>query len=116
MQVLENVDVGAIVYTLIARDPDTNSTENLNFNSLNDIKMFDNNGKEIKTDSFKHFFSVDKINGNVKVSERLNRDLAAEFHIPVEVTDTSADEIQVGRGKLFNFFKLFFYHAGAYYR
>lgn len=96
---MENAAVGTIVHTLIALDPDVNSSDALNFAATEPITALDKYGKEISgTEIFKSFFSVDKTTGKVTVSSPLLRDIASVVRITVLVTDITAPTIQQGQG------------------
>lgn len=99
---MEDAPVGTIVHTLIALDPDVNSSDALNFAATEPITALDKHGKEISgTEIFKSFFSVDKNTGKVTVNSRLLRDVASVIRIPVLVTDITASNIQQGEGKIY---------------
>lgn len=98
---MEDVPVGTTIYTLIALDPDVNSSEALNFAATEPISALDKFGKEVTiSDEYKEFFSIDKNSGKVKVINPLVRDLAAVITITVLVTDITAPSVQQGQGLL----------------
>lgn len=98
---MEDVPVGTVIYTLIALDPDVNSSEALNFAATEPITALDKHGNEVTTsDAFKEFFSIDKNTGRVSVINPLIRDYAAIIRIPVLVTDITAPTVQQGQGLL----------------
>ncbi|XP_076275389.1 cadherin 87A isoform X2 [Rhynchophorus ferrugineus] len=100
-EVMEDVPVGTIIHTLIALDPDVNSSEALNFAATEPITALDKHGIEVSgTEIFKEFFTVDKNTGKVTVGNLLQRDLAAIVRIPVLVTDITAPTVQQGQGLL----------------
>ncbi|XP_028130157.2 cadherin-87A [Diabrotica virgifera virgifera] len=100
-EVMEDAAVGTVVYTLIALDPDVNSSDALNFAATEPITALDKHGQEvIGNENFKEFFSVDKFTGKVTVVKPLLRDLAAIIRITVLVSDITAPSIQQGQGLL----------------
>ncbi|KAJ8921829.1 hypothetical protein NQ315_008461 [Exocentrus adspersus] len=100
-EVMEDAEVGTVVHTLIALDPDVNSSEALNFAATEPITALDKHGNEVfNTEQFKEFFSVDKNTGKVTVINPLQRNLAAIIRIPVLVTDITAASVQQGQGLL----------------
>ncbi|GAB0095360.1 Cadherin-87A [Sergentomyia squamirostris] len=100
-EIAEDVDVGTLVHTLVAIDPDIVSREALDYAATEPITAVDKDGKEVLvgTEEFKDVFSVDK-HGNVRVNKKLDRDLFAVIRITVLVTDTTAPSVQQGRGLL----------------
>lgn len=99
---MEDAAIGTVVHTLIALDPDVNSSDALNFAATEPITALDKHGKEISgTEIFKSFFSVDKNTGRVTVNSPLLRDVASVVRIPVLVTDITAQTIQQGQGKYY---------------
>ncbi|XP_025829338.1 cadherin-87A [Agrilus planipennis] len=98
--IMEDAPVGTIVHTLVALDPDVNSSEALNFAVTEPITALDKYGQEVTNDLFKDFFSVDKTTGKVTVLNPLERDVAAVIRIPVLVTDITAPSVQQGEGLL----------------
>nr|UZM07820.1 cadherin 1 [Geocoris pallidipennis] len=99
-EVKEDAKVGDIVYQLVAKDLDVNSSDALNFAASEPITAVDKNGKEVFGDSFKHFFSIDQATGVVTVAKPLERDIAAIVRITVLVTDITAPSKQQGMGTL----------------
>ncbi|XP_056642220.1 cadherin-87A isoform X2 [Diorhabda sublineata] len=100
-EVMEDVRVGTVVYTLIALDPDVNSSEALNFAATEPITALDKHGHEVIDDErYKEFFSVDKFTGKVTVINPLLRNVASVIRITVLVTDITAPTIQQGQGLL----------------
>lgn len=96
---MEDAPVGTIIHTLVALDPDVNTSEALNFAATEPITALDKHGKQVlNTEIFKEFFSVDKNTGIVTVLKRLERDIAAIIRITVLVTDITAPTIQQGSG------------------
>ncbi|KAJ8942766.1 hypothetical protein NQ318_002926 [Aromia moschata] len=102
-EVMEDAEVGTLVHTLIALDPDVNSSEALNFAATEPITALDKHGNEVDivgNDAFKEFFSVDKNTGKVSVLNPLQRNIAAVVRITVLVTDITAPTVQQGQGLL----------------
>lgn len=100
-EVMEDVPVGTVIHTLVALDPDVNTSEALNFAATEPITALDKHGLEVtRSEAFKEFFSVDKNSGKVTVASPLQRDLAALIRIPVLVTDITAPTVQQGQGLL----------------
>lgn len=98
---MEDAPIGTLVHTLIALDPDVNSSDALNFAATEPITALDKHGNEVlNTDAFKDFFSIDKDSGKVTVINPLQRDLAAVVRITVLVTDITAPSVQQGQGLL----------------
>lgn len=98
---MEDAPIGTVIHTLIAIDPDVNTSEALNFAASEPITALDKHGKEIQgTEIFKSFFFVDKSTGKVTVSNPLLRDVASVIRITVLVTDITAPMIQQGKGML----------------
>lgn len=98
---MEDASIGTVIHTLVALDPDVNSSEALNFAATEPITALDKHGNEVSaTEAFKEFFSVDKDSGKVTVANHLQRDLAAVVRIPVLVTDITAPTVQQGQGLL----------------
>lgn len=98
---MEDAPPGTIVHTLIALDPDVNSSEALNFAATEPITALDKHGNEVFNDGvFRNFFTVDKNTGRVAVLNRLQRDVAAVIRITVLVTDITAPTVQQGEGLL----------------
>lgn len=100
-EIAEDAEIGTVVHTLVAIDPDIVSREALDYAATEPITAVDKDGKEVQTGSedFRDVFSVDK-HGIVKVNRKLDRDLFAVIRITVLVTDTTAPSIQQGRGLL----------------
>lgn len=100
-EVAEDAPVGTVIYRLVAKDLDVNSSDALNFASIEPITAVDKNGKEVTGDApFKEFFSIDEATGDVKVARPLLRDSAAVVRITVVVTDITAPTTQQGTGTL----------------
>lgn len=99
---MEDTKVGTVIHTLVALDPDVNTSEALNFAATEPITAVDKYGNEVNnTEAFKDFFSVDKSSGKVFVTNQLQRDIAAIVRITVLVTDITAPTVQQGKGRLF---------------
>lgn len=93
--------MGTVIYTLIALDPDVNSSDALNFAAAEPISALDKHGNDVTNgDAYKEFFSIDKDTGRVKVINPLVRDYAAVIRITVLVTDITAPTVQQGQGLL----------------
>ncbi|EDV49453.2 uncharacterized protein Dere_GG17179 [Drosophila erecta] len=91
---------GQLVYTLIALDPDVASHNALEFAGTDDITAIDKEGKELPhNDQFKEYFKISR-NGKVSVNKQLDRNLFAVMRINVLVTDSTAPNVQQGRGLL----------------
>ncbi|EEZ99177.2 cadherin 23 [Tribolium castaneum] len=100
-EIMEDAPIGSVVHTLIALDPDVNSTEALNFAATEPITALDKHGNEVFNDDvYRGFFSVDKTTGKVTVLNKLQRDVAAIVRITVLVTDITAPTVQQGEGLL----------------
>ncbi|XP_049820113.1 cadherin-87A isoform X2 [Aethina tumida] len=100
-EVMEDAAVGTVVHSLIALDPDVNTSEALNFAATEPITALDKHGNEVEgTEVFKEFFSVDRNTGKVTVMNPLLRDVAAVVRITVLVTDITAPNVQQGQGLL----------------
>jgi hypothetical protein len=100
-EIMEDAAVGTVVHTLIALDPDVNSSEALNFAATEPITALDKHGNEVFDDNvFRNFFSVDKYTGKVTVENKLQREVAAIVRITVLVTDITAPTVQQGEGLL----------------
>ncbi|GLV42165.1 Cadherin 87A, partial [Carabus blaptoides fortunei] len=100
-EIPEDAAPGTPVHTLIAMDPDVNSSEALNFAATEPISAVDKNGKQVvDNEIFKDFFSVDHSTGQVTVHKPLERDVAAVVRITVLVTDITAPTMQQGKGTL----------------
>ncbi|XP_072154327.1 cadherin-87A isoform X2 [Bemisia tabaci] len=101
IDVAEDAAVGKVFYRLVAKDPDVNQSDALNFAVAEPITAVDKNGVEVDYDtSYKTFFSVDKLTGDVSVANPLQRDMAAVVRLTVIVTDTTAPNLQQGNGTL----------------
>lgn len=97
----EDAPAGTLVHTLVAMDPDINTTEALNFAATEPITAVDKNGKQVEgTEVFKDFFAIDQATGQVTVRKPLQRDIAAVVRITVLVTDITAPTMQQGKGTL----------------
>ncbi|XP_070137828.1 cadherin-87A [Drosophila bipectinata] len=91
---------GQLVHTLIALDPDVASHNALEFAATDDITAIDKEGKELPhNDQFKEYFAIAR-NGKVLVNKQLDRNLFAVMRINVLVTDSTAPNVQQGRGLL----------------
>nr|XP_036675635.1 cadherin-87A [Drosophila suzukii] len=91
---------GQLVYTLIALDPDVASHNALEFAGTDDITAIDKEGKELPHyDQFKEYFKIAR-DGRVSVNKQLDRNLFAVMRINVLVTDSTAPNVQQGRGLL----------------
>ncbi|EDW37985.1 GL12362 [Drosophila persimilis] len=91
---------GHLVYTLIALDPDVASHNALEFAATDDITAIDREGKELPhNERFKEYFDIAR-NGRVLVKKQLDRSLFAVMRINVLVTDSTAPNVQQGRGLL----------------
>lgn len=91
---------GQLVYTLIALDPDVANHNALEFAGTDDITAIDKEGKELPHyDQFKEYFKISR-NGKVSVNKQLDRNLFAVMRINVLVTDSTAPNVQQGRGLL----------------
>lgn len=100
-QVMEDAPIGTVVHTLIAMDPDVNSSDALNFAAAEPITALDKHGKQVlDTDVFKDFFYINKNDGTVSIHNPLLRDIAAVIRITVLVTDITAPTVQQGEGML----------------
>lgn len=99
---MEDAAVGAVIHTLIALDPDVNSSEALNYAATEPITALDKHGNEVLgSEIFKEFFSVDKNSGRVTVLNSLQREVAAVIRITVLVTDITAANVQQGTGNYY---------------
>ncbi|KAJ8974157.1 hypothetical protein NQ317_003207 [Molorchus minor] len=99
--VMEDAVVGTIIHSLVALDPDVNSTDALNFAATEPITALDKHGNEVTgNDVFKEFFYINKNTGKVSVMNPLQRDVAATVRITVLVTDITAPTVQQGEGLL----------------
>lgn len=96
---MEDASIGTVIHTLIALDPDVNSSEALNYAATEPITGLDKHGNQVLDDRiFRNFFAVDKNTGKVSVLNRLQRDVAAIVRITVLVTDITAPTVQQGEG------------------
>lgn len=101
---MEDTKIGTVIHTLVALDPDVNTSEALNYAATEPITAIDKYGNEVAdSDSYKDFFSVDKNTGKVTVATKLQRDVAAVVTITVLVTDITAPTVQQGQGEFFLF-------------
>lgn len=99
-EVREDAPIGKRIYKLVAHDPDVASNDVLTYEITEPITAVNKNGKEvIDTKSFKNLFAVDQF-GNVTVNGLLDRDLFAVVRLTVLVTDTTAPQLQQGKGLL----------------
>ncbi|XP_062126234.1 cadherin-87A [Drosophila sulfurigaster albostrigata] len=91
---------GHLVHTLIALDPDVATHNALEFAATDDITAIDKEGKELPhSEQFKEYFAI-KRNGKVLVNRQLDRNLFAVMRLNVLVTDSTAPNVQQGRGLL----------------
>ncbi|XP_030375900.1 cadherin-87A [Scaptodrosophila lebanonensis] len=98
-EVRADAPVGQVVYTLIALDPDVATHNALEF-AATEITAIDKEGKEVPhSEHFKEFFTIAR-NGKVLVNKSLDRNLFAVMRINVLVTDSTAPNVQQGRGLL----------------
>ena len=77
-EISEDVDVGTIVYTLLATDPDITEIDGLEY-SLDELHTttVSQDGTEVQnSESFSKYFAVNKM-GQVTVAQKLRRDLFA---------------------------------------
>lgn len=99
-EISEDAEVGTLVHTLVALDPDVASSEALDYAATEPITAVDKDGKEVReTEDFKDMFRIDRT-GKVFVNRKLQRDDFAVIRITVLVTDTTAPSIQQGEGLL----------------
>ncbi|XP_043864280.1 cadherin-87A [Drosophila mojavensis] len=99
-EVRADAPVGHLVYTLIALDPDVATHNALEFAATDDITAIDKEGKELPhSEQFKEYFAIAR-NGKVLVNRQLDRNLFAVMRINVLVTDSTAPNVQQGRGLL----------------
>lgn len=97
---MEDASIGTVVHNLTARDPDVNSTDAFRFESIEPITALDKYGNQVLfNDVYRDFFYVDKYNGQVKVKNILQRNVAATVRLTVRVTDITASTLQQGEGK-----------------
>lgn len=103
---MEDTKIGTVIHTLVALDPDVNTSEALNFAATEPITAVDKYGNEVSNnETFKDFFLVDKNSGKVLVANQLQRDIAAIVRITVLVTDITAPTVQQGQG-MFSFISI----------
>ncbi|XP_030078648.1 cadherin-87A [Drosophila hydei] len=99
-EVRADAPTGHLVYTLIALDPDVATHNALEFAATDDITAIDKEGKELlHSEQFKEYFAIAR-NGKVLVNRQLDRNLFAVMRINVLVTDSTAPNVQQGRGLL----------------
>lgn len=99
-EVRADAAVGHLVYTLIALDPDVATHNALEFAATDDITAIDKEGKELPhSEQFKEYFAITR-NGRVLVNRQLDRNLFAVMRLNVLVTDSTAPNVQQGRGLL----------------
>ncbi|XP_030572028.1 cadherin-87A [Drosophila novamexicana] len=99
-EVRVDAPTGHLVYTLIALDPDVATHNALEFAATDDITAIDKEGKELPhSEQFKEYFAIAR-NGKVLVNRQLDRNLFAVMRINVLVTDSTAPNVQQGRGLL----------------
>ncbi|XP_064554769.1 cadherin-87A isoform X2 [Drosophila montana] len=99
-EVRADAPTGHLVYTLIALDPDVATHNALEFAATDDITAIDKEGKELPhSEQFKEYFAIAR-NGKVLVNRQLDRNLFAVMRINVLVTDSTAPNVQQGRGLL----------------
>lgn len=76
-EIAEDSEIGVVVHTLIALDPDVASADALVYAQTEPITAVDKDGKEVSnTEEFKDMFLIDKT-GKVIINKMLNRDLFA---------------------------------------
>lgn len=98
---MKNAEIGTVVHTLIAIDPDVNSSEALSFAATEPITAVDKYGQIVENNEiFKEFFSINKNTGKVTVLNPLQRNIAAVVQITVLVTDIMAPTVQQGEGNI----------------
>lgn len=96
----EDVPIGTVIYRLVAHDPDTSIENALTF-SLNKsmITGISSNGNELDdNNNIKNWFNVRASNGDVIVTNTIDRNVAATVSLSVVVTDTSASDLQESTG------------------
>ncbi|XP_015032277.2 cadherin-87A [Drosophila willistoni] len=99
-EVRADAATGQLVYTLIALDPDVPNHNALEFAATDDITAIDKEGKELPhNEQFKEYFAIAR-NGKVLVNKQLDRNLFAVMRINVLVTDSTAPNVQQGKGLL----------------
>ncbi|KAL3278339.1 hypothetical protein HHI36_013670 [Cryptolaemus montrouzieri] len=100
-EIMEDAPIGTLVHNLTARDPDVNSTDAFQFESIEPITALDKYGNQVLfNDVYRDFFYVDKYSGQVRVKNILQRNVAATVRLTVRVTDVTAPTIQQGEGLL----------------
>lgn len=100
----EAVPIGTHIYTMLAVDPDTASDQSLSYKIIS-ASGVDKTGVPIEpTDPrsaiITSFFAIERINGQVFIHSRVNRDVAAVVTLNVSVTDVSSKVPQVSYGNL----------------
>ncbi|KAI5635157.1 cadherin domain-containing protein [Phthorimaea operculella] len=101
-EVSADAELGTIVHTLAAIDPDIVDPTQLVFDISTEklIRAVDKNGKEVTAEGiFGAWFTV-LGNGSVIVSQKLDRSRAAVLTLPVSVIDASAPTLQQADGEL----------------
>ncbi|KAJ2947229.1 hypothetical protein O0L34_g16939 [Tuta absoluta] len=101
-EVSADAELGTIVHTLTAIDPDIVDPTQLVFDISTEklIRAVDKNGKEVTAEGiFGAWFTVLR-NGSVIVSQKLDRSRAAVLTLPVSVIDASAPTLQQADGEL----------------
>lgn len=101
-QVTEDENVGYVFYNLKAADPDISSPDSLVYAISEPITATDKDGRQLPSQvtGYKSFFEVIAHSGEVRVSSRLDREMAAVVSLTVVVTDMSAIPPQTGTGTL----------------
>lgn len=96
----EDVPIGTVIYRLVARDPDTSDENALSFYlNASAVTGISSNGNQLDDNrEIKNWFKVRPSNGDVIISETINRDIAAIVSLSVIVTDTSAPDVQQSSG------------------
>ncbi|XP_063893828.1 cadherin-87A [Helicoverpa armigera] len=100
-EVSADAELGYVVHTLVADDPDITDNASLVFNMGDKvIRAVDKNGKEVSDEGiFGSWFTVQP-NGTVIVTQKLDRSRAAVLTLPVTVTDATAATLQEADGEL----------------
>lgn len=99
-EVRADAPTGHLVHTLIALDPDVATHNALEFAATDDITAIDKEGKELPhSEQFREYFAITR-NGKVLVNRQLDRNLFAVMRLNVLVTDSTAPNVQQGRGLL----------------
>ncbi|CAH2085946.1 unnamed protein product [Euphydryas editha] len=101
-EVSADAELGTVLHTLIAVDPDITDPGQLVYELARDkvIRAVDKNGVEVTEEGiFGSWFAVYP-NGSVAVSQNLDRNRAAVVTLPVAVTDASAPTLQRTDGEL----------------